>query len=73
MTGVEIDYIENPRNEAAENELVVENRHLIELGLSPITLEEGLLSEVTDIAKKYASRADTDKIPCRSLWRKKNA
>jgi UDP-sulfoquinovose synthase len=70
MTGAEIDYVENPRNEAAENDLFVENRHLLDLGLSPITLEEGLLAEVTDIAKKYASRADVDKIPCRSLWRK---
>ncbi len=70
MTGAEIDYVENPRNEAAENDLFVENRHLLDLGLSPITLEEGLLAEVTEIAKKYSERADLDKIPCRSLWRR---
>src|SRR5579872_4387649 len=70
LTGAEIDYVDNPRNEAAENDLFVENRHLLELGLSPITLEEGLLTEVTEIAKKYAGRADVEKIPCRSLWRK---
>ncbi len=72
LTGVDIDYVDNPRNEAAENELFVENRHLLDLGLSPITLEEGLLTEVTEIAKRYADRADLDKIPCRSLWRQKH-
>jgi UDP-sulfoquinovose synthase len=71
ITGAEIDNVENPRNEADENELFVENRQLLELGLNPITLEEGLLGEVTDIAKKYADRADLDKIPARSLWRQK--
>jgi len=69
LTDVEIDHIDNPRNEAAENDLLVTNDHLIELGLSPITLEEGLLEEVTHIAQKYAGRVDIDKIPARSLWR----
>lgn len=71
LTGAEIDFVENPRNEAAENELFVENRQLIELGLAPITLEAGLLGEVTDIAKHYADRVDVEKIPCRSQWRAK--
>jgi UDP-sulfoquinovose synthase len=69
LTGVEVAHVENPRNEAPENELLVTNDHLIELGLSPITLEEGLLNEVTHIAEKYADRVDLDKIPARSLWR----
>jgi UDP-sulfoquinovose synthase len=71
MTGVEIDHVENPRNEAERNELMVDNRHLIELGLKPVTLEQGLLQEIHDIAEKYADRADLSKIPCRSLWRQK--
>jgi UDP-sulfoquinovose synthase len=71
LTGVEIDHVENPRNEAPENELVVENRQLLDLGLSPITLEDGLLQEVTEIAQKYADRVDADHIPARSLWRQK--
>ncbi|HEU5033521.1 MAG TPA: NAD-dependent epimerase/dehydratase family protein [Mycobacteriales bacterium] len=72
LTGVEIDHVENPRNEAAENELLVTNDQLIELGLCPITLEEGLLEEVTRIAEKYVDRVDIDKIPARSHWRKKH-
>jgi UDP-sulfoquinovose synthase len=68
MTGAEIDLVANPRKEASENELVVENDQLLELGLDPITLEEGLLREVTEIADRYAHRCDRDRIPCRSLW-----
>jgi UDP-sulfoquinovose synthase len=69
LTGADIDFVENPRNEAVENDLYVENRQLLDLGLVPITLEQGLLTEVTEIAEKYAYRCDRDKIPARSLWR----
>jgi UDP-sulfoquinovose synthase len=71
MTGAEVDHLENPRNEADSNDLFVENTQLIGLGLEPITLEETLLQEVTDIAATYAHRADLSKIPASSLWRKK--
>ena len=68
LTGAEIDYVDNPRNEAPENELAVENRQLLDLGLQPITLEEGLLREVTEIAQRYRDRCDLDRIPARSRW-----
>lgn len=68
LTETPIEFVDNPRNEAAENELVVENQKFLELGLEPILLQNGLLEEIHDIAKKYVDRCDRDKIPARSLW-----
>ena len=68
LTGAEIAYVDNPRKEALENELYVMNDLFLDKGLSPITLEQGLLDEVIDVAKRYADRADLSKIPCTSVW-----
>ena len=68
MTGAEIANVPNPRQEADENELVVANDQFRDLGLKPITLAQGLLDEVTDVARRYADRADLSKVPCVSHW-----
>jgi len=58
IADAQVENVPNPRNEAAENELHVRNDTFLDLGLNPTKLAEGLLLEVTDIARKYADRAD---------------
>jgi len=68
LTGAEIRQVDNPRKEAASNDLDVSNATLLNLGLAPITLSDGLLREITDIARVYADRCDWSKIPATARW-----
>lgn len=72
LTGSQVSYLPNPRKEDDENDLHVENKCFLDLGLKPTTLENGLLMEVADIAKKYANRCDRSKIVCTSFWTEDN-
>ena len=68
LTGAEVAYVPNPRREDAENDLHARNDAFLDLGLEPTTLEAGLLTEVTEVARRYKDRADMDKIPATSTW-----
>jgi UDP-sulfoquinovose synthase len=70
MTKAQLRFYKNPRNEDAENNLKFINDGLINLGLNPITLDDGLMYEVMEIAKKYKERCILDKIICTSVWSK---
>jgi UDP-sulfoquinovose synthase len=68
ITGAEVRFYENPRNEDSKNDLKFNNEGLLNLGLSPITLDDGLLDEVMKIAHRYRDRCILDKIICTSIW-----
>ena len=70
LAGAEVKFLPNPRKEADENELIVKNDQFLSLGLNPITLQEGLLSEVVEVARKYAHRIDRSRVPAVSAWTK---
>jgi UDP-sulfoquinovose synthase len=71
----EVQMVANPRQEDAENELVVSNQKFKLLGLDPILLEsaEGLFKEVTEIANKYLDRVDRSKVASKAYWNKARA
>jgi UDP-sulfoquinovose synthase len=67
--GGQIAFLPNPRLEAEENELLVCNDQFLALGLRPTLLSDGLLTEVKDVAARYAHRADLRKVISKSVWR----
>ncbi|SFL39704.1 NAD-dependent epimerase/dehydratase family protein [Shimia haliotis] len=70
MTGAQLALVDNPRNEAAENDLRVSNESFIALGLRPTTLAEGLMEETVEIAQRFADRFDRKTVAAASLWTK---
>jgi len=75
ISGATVQQVSNPRQEDAENELDVSNDKFKLLGLDPILLDsaEGLMTEVKDIANKFADRCDRSKVISKSYWNKKRA
>ena len=68
LTGAEIAFLPNPRNEAADNDLNVTRDRFLELGLDPTTLSDRLVEETKEIGETYADRADLSKIVATTLW-----
>jgi UDP-sulfoquinovose synthase len=67
-SGVPIEYLDNPRNEAGQNELSADNDSLVELGLKPTLLADGLVEEIMNVARRFANRCDRTKIPASVRW-----
>ncbi len=72
FTGARVAFVDNPRKEAAENDLQVSNAAFVSLGLSPILLREQLFTETIEIVGVYSHRINKDVIPARSLWTRDN-
>ena len=68
LTGAEIAYVDNPRVEADENDLVVSNQAFLDLGMQPTTLRTGLLEDTIEIVRTFGDRHDPAHIPCTSQW-----
>ncbi len=73
LTGGRVAYLPNPRKEADENDLVVRNDRFLALGLEPTTLADGLLTEIVEVARKFAHRIDRKRVPALSAWTKELA
>ncbi|KHD06512.1 NAD-dependent dehydratase [Candidatus Thiomargarita nelsonii] len=68
ITGAEIKFYDNPRKEAASNELPMRHEQLEKLGLTPILLEQGLCEEVSEVAKRYQDRCNLSQILPTTKW-----
>jgi UDP-sulfoquinovose synthase len=68
QTGVEIEYLDNPRKESAENELRVKNDGLKSLGFEPILLSESLIDDVIHLAENYSNSVNLAAITSKAKW-----
>jgi len=75
QTNCEVNFLANPRNEDAENELEVANAKFMgHLGdMVRLESEGGLFEEVRSITDKYKDRCIPEKILPASFWNKRTA
>jgi UDP-sulfoquinovose synthase len=66
--GANIDFLDNPRKEAAENDLVIHNEGLKSLGFHPIFLNEGLIDDVEFIAEQNKDKIKRENIHNSPRW-----
>ena len=72
MTGARIAYVDNPRKEAAENDLRVSNATFRALGLKPILLDQQLFNETIEIVERFKDRYNPAVVAARSVWTRDN-
>jgi UDP-sulfoquinovose synthase len=69
ITNCKINHYKNPRFENENNTLIAKPVGLIELGLKPIYLDNDILTNEIDIAKKYSHRVIKSSILAKSQWK----
>jgi len=70
LTGGEVQHCTNPRVEAESNDLILENKQFLKLGLDPIKVDSIHLTEICTLAHRYRARMKEEVIYCKSPWRK---
>ena len=60
--GTEVAFLDNPRQEPADNEFDPANDSLVSMGFEPTRLADHLLVEMTEVVERYAFRCDLSKI-----------
>ena len=69
ITNCKINHYKNPRFENENNTLIAKPVGLIELGLKPIYLDNNILTNEINIAKKYSQRVIKNSILAKSQWK----
>lgn len=64
----QLSFTPNPRKELISNDLQVNNKKFIDLGLTPIFLNDDKIREIYNIAVEYRDRCNIDKIKPMSFW-----
>jgi UDP-sulfoquinovose synthase len=66
--GVEIQHIENPRQEPEDHRYNPDNSGLLELGLEPHYMTDEIVSDMLDRLQHYEDRIEEDRILPRVSW-----